>query len=329
MAVKYLRFILILLVVSLAVWQLSPHLRDFEQIYRLRSKINYFWLFLAILSQTGQYIGDGWLSLILLKVTKTRVSFINTIRIASMNVFAANLLPVGQAGALATAYYFYKKLGVTNQNFIFLSLCWTAITTSSLLLIFTFSLITLKELPSLGFSYKIAALIILFVILLIASLSLISKQIVWPKVRHLIAKTAIFQEFALFKKNSPNFKQSIINNKFSFYKAFIAAFIFYLSSIFTLMFSFLTFGIKVPFDVAAIAYTLSFAAGWITLAPAGIGATEATMILIFLQFNFPPAEAVAGTLLFRLISFWIPIATGLISYISLKRTTAQKSSHKS
>lgn len=326
---KIFRFLLILAIVIIAVWQLAPHLRDFGQIYNLRYKINYLWLFFAMISQSGQYIGDGWLSLILLKVTRTRVSFINALRIASMNVFAANLLPVGQAGALATAYYFYKKLGVTNQNFIFLSICWTAITTSSLLLIFTFSLITLKELPNLGFSYKITALIILLVILSISSLSLISKKIVWPKVRHLISKTAIFQEFALFKKNFPNFKQAIKTNKFSFYKAFIAAFVFYLSSIFTLMFSFLTFGIKVPFDVAAIAYTLSFVAGWITLAPAGIGATEATMILIFLQFNFPPAEAVAGTLLFRLISFWIPIATGLISYVSLKRTTAQKSSHKS
>lgn len=325
MAVKLLRFILILLVVSFAVWQLSPHLRDFEQIYRLRDKISYFWLFLAVLSQTGQYIGDGWLSLILLKVTRTRVSFINTLKIASMNVFAANLLPVGQAGALATAYYFYKKLGVTNQNFIFLSLCWTAITTATLALIFTFSLITLKEFPDLGFSYKAAALVILLVILSVASLSLISKQVVWPKVKHLIEKTAIFQEFALFRKNFPDFKHSIRTNKSSFYKAFAAAFIFYFSSIITLMLSFLTFGIKVPFDVAAIAYTLSFVAGWITLAPAGIGATEATMILIFLQFNFPPAEAVVGTLLFRIISFWIPILTGLISYISLKRTSSRKS----
>ncbi len=328
MTVKLLRFILILLVVSFAVWQLSPHLRDFEQIYRLREKISYFWLTLAVLSQTGQYIGDGWLSLILLKVTKTRVSFINTLKIASMNVFAANLLPVGQAGALATAYYFYKKLGVTNQNFIFLSLCWTAITTTTLAMIFSISLITLREFPDLGFSYKAAALVFLFVILSIAALSLISKQVVWPKVKHLIEKTAIFQEFALFKKNFPDFKQAVRNNKTSFYKAYAAALIFYLSSIFTLMLSFLTFGIKVPFDVAAIAYTLSFAAGWITLAPAGIGATEATMILIFLQFNFPPAEAVAGTLLFRIISFWIPIATGLISYISLKRTSAKKSKHK-
>lgn len=321
---KFLRFLLILIVVSIAVWQLSPHLRDFKQIYQLRSKINYFWLVLAILSQSGQYIGDGWLSQILLKVTKTRMSFINTVRIASMNVFAANLLPVGQAGALATAYYFYKKLGVTNQNFIFLSLCWTTITTTTLLIIFTFSLITLQEIPSLGFSYKAIALIILLFILVVAVLSYISQTIVWPRVKHLIEKAAIYREFALFKKNFPNFKQAIYENKTSFYKAFIAAFIFYLSSISTLIFSFLTFGVFVPFPVATIAYALSFVAGWITLAPAGIGATEATMILIFLQFNFPPAEAVAGTLLFRIISFWIPIPTGLISYISLKKSSSRK-----
>lgn len=321
---RIFRFILILAIVSIAVWQLAPHLQDFRQIYNLRHKINYLWLTIALISQTGQYIGDGWLSQTLLKITKTHISFLNTLKIASMNVFAANLLPVGQAGALASAYYFYKKLGVTNQNFIFLSLCWTAITTATLIIIFTFSIISLQELPNLGFSYKTAALIILIFVLLIAALSYISQTIVLPKVKHIIEKTIIYQEFALFKKNFPVFKQAISQNTTGFYIAFLASFIFYASSLAALIFSFSTFGISIPLPVAALAYTLSLAAGWVTLAPAGIGTTEATMILIFLQFSVPPAEAVAGTLLFRLISFWIPIPAGLISYLSLKRSSTRK-----
>lgn len=316
-----MRFILVLLVVSVAAWQLAPHFKDFEQIFKLRDKINYLWLFLAIISQSGQYIGDGWLSKILLNVMETNISFINTIKIASMNVFSANLLPVGQAGALATAYYFYKKLGVTNQNFIFLSLSWTIITTSTLFILFAASLITLEEIPTLGFSYKGITLTILISLLTVAILSFISRTIVWPKVKHLIIRTGIYKEFVLFRKNFPVFKQAIIKNKANFYNAYLAAFIYYFSSIAILKFSFLTFGVHIPIPVAMLAYTLSIFAGWITLAPAGIGTTEATMILIFLQFNFAPTEVLAAVLLSRIISFWIPIPIGALAYLSLKHQT--------
>lgn len=319
MAVKTLRFFLVLVIVIVAVWQLAPHFKDFKEIYNLRNHISYLYLVLSIFSQAGQYLGDAWLSQTLLKVAGTRISFSNTFKIASMNVFAANLLPVGQAGALAAAFYFYKKLGVTNQNFIFLSICWTLVTTITLAIVFLLSLIGLPEIPHLGFNFKNLIFLFILVIALIALASFISRTIVWPRVRPIISKNNFYREVLLFKKNFPNHKDAIFKNKSLVLQAFTAALIFYLSNILTLTLSCLTFGIFPHLYVIAFAYSIALVAGWITLAPAGLGATEATMLLIFLQFNIPPAQAIASILLFRIMSFWIPIPIGALAYFSLNR----------
>ena len=57
----------------------------------------------------------------------------------------------------------------------------------------------------------------------------------------------------------------------------------------------------------------------ITLAPAGIGAAEASLILIFLGAHIDPPIAVGATLIYRFISFWLPIPAGFLAFYSLKK----------
>lgn len=316
---KLLQLLAILAIVTVAIWQLAPHFKDFQEVYRLRDSISYFWLLLALFSQSLQYIGDAWLCKNLFKITKTNISFKNILRISSMNVFAAHLLPVGQAGAIATSFYFYKKLGVTNQKFIFFSLSWSAITFFALISLFLPSLIALPELPDLPISYRKIAFIAIFIALLLAFLASIHDRIIWPKIKPLLKRHKIYKEIQIFKEDFTTYKDAAFNNKSFFIQALIAAFVYYISNISTLTLSFLTFGLFPPLPLIIFAYIASLIAGWVTLAPAGIGATDAALILIFLQFNIQPSEALAAVLLFRIISFWIPIPIGALAYLSLNK----------
>lgn len=316
---KHTRWLLILVLISLAGWQLYPHLKDFKTFYRLKDQIDYFWLILALISQTGQYLGDGWLSKTLLKMIGIPMSFVNTVRIASLNVFAAHLLPVGQAGAIATIYYFYKKLGVKDHHYIFLSLSWSSITSFTLFMILTVALVSLPRLPNLPLHVPDAVIVFLAVLTLISIPIVTGRKHLWPRVSNYVKKLSIYKGFIDFGKNISYYRKSILSNKILLVQAFIAAFIYYLTNVATLIFSFLTFGSLPDLSVITVAYALSLIAGLISLAPGGIGATEATMVLIFLQFNVDPTLTIAATLLFRLISFWLPIPAGAISYLSLKR----------
>ena len=239
------------------------------------------------------------------------------IKIASLNVLAAHLFPVGEAGSIATAYYFYKKLGVGAQSFIFLSMCWSTITFSTLLLMFLTSLFFIPHLPNINFQQ--VAIAIIFALLIVSILLLASRHLIWRLFKDPLQKLPIFKELLEFKDSFHHYRKAIFAHKFFLLQAIAAAFLYYGTNVITLSFAFLTFGQAPPIAIVIFAYTLSMISGWVTLSPAGLGASEATLIIIFLQFGLDPAKSIGAVLAFRLISFWIPIPAGALSYISLKR----------
>lgn len=314
---KYLHWVFLLLLVAFALFRLYPHFADFSKIYELKNHINYFYLTIGILAQSGQYIGDGLLSQTLLKIVGVSMSFKNTIKIASLNVLAAHLFPVGEAGSITTAYYFYKKLGVSTQNFLFLSVSWSIITFSVLVVMFLISLLFIPYLPKLNFQAASIGIIIA------ASLSILiflgARRFIWRKFAGKITRLEIYKELAKFKESLHDHRKAILSHKILLAEAIVAAFVYYGTNIVTLTFSFLTFGQLPPISVLTFAYALSMISGWVTLSPAGLGAAEATLLLVFLGFGLDPAQSIGAVLVFRLISFWIPIPAGAFSYISLKK----------
>lgn len=314
---RYLRWVFLTILVGLAITKLYPHFHDFSQVWELKNNINYYFLAIGIFAQSGQYIGDGWLSQTILKIINVEMKFKNSVKIASLNVLAAHLFPVGEVGSISAAYYFYKKLGISTQSFIFLSVCWSAITFSTLLAIFIASMFFIPHLPYLNFKL-IATITVTIVISLIAA-ALIFHKFIWHKIREKSAKFEIVRELIEFKRNITFYKKALLSHKLLLFEAILACLVYYGTNILTLSFSFLTFGLSPSLPLVTFAYALSLWSGVVTLSPAGLGAAEATMILIFLGYGLDPAKSLAVVLVFRLITFWIPIPAGLLSYLSLKK----------
>ncbi len=318
---KYFRIIAVSLLILLALWKLYPHFADFTKLFALKDQINYAFLLLGIIAQSGQYIGDGLLSQTLLKMIGVNMDFKNTIKIASLNVLAAHLFPIGEAGSIATAYYFYKKLGVSTQNFIFLSTSWTTITFSVLVAMLLTSIYFIPHLPIINFHNL--GIILTALLIIIPSLIFVMRNFIWQKLKGKIEKLEIYKGILEYKENFPAYRKAIFSHKLLVLEAIFAALIYYGTNIVTLNFAFLTFGAHPSLPVLTFAYTLSMISGWITLSPAGLGAAEATLILVFLQFGIDPPRALASVLVFRLITFWIPIPAGALSYMSLKKQIAK------
>lgn len=316
---KALRWILIGGLIALAIWRLSPQLKDLKEFKNLTQNINWFFIVLAVVSQVSQYIGDGWLSQLCLKIVGISINFEKTIKIAALNVFAAHILPVGEAGVIATVYYFYKKLGVDNQSLIFLTLFWSISTGISLAIMLVASMLFLPKIPSLEIHISRIVLYILVALLLLLLVLFTTRRSLWPKIEKLLRGFAPTREIIKFADNLNVYKNDLAKNKVLVLKAVIAGFIYYAGNIATLAFCFLAFGKLPPLSLVTFTYFISLVAGWITLAPAGIGATEATMVIIFHEFGVEPALSLAAMLSFRLISFWLPIPTGALAYFQLKK----------
>ncbi len=314
---KILQYFIIVAIVALAVIRLAPNVNDFSKLWTLKDHIDYRWIAAALFSQIFQYIGDGWFSQILLKVADIKVRFKDSMRIASLNVFAAHILPVGEAGGMAAAYHFYKKLGVDTEKFIFLSICWTAITHILLILLFIIPSFFLQNITA-ALNTSIIFISIMIVTLVILSIY-IGRKHLFRKLQKLLGKYKWAKPFFSFAKNRKMYLKRLKQHPWLIAKSIVASLIYYASNIATLAFSFLALGTLPSMTLIVFAYAAALLFSKITLAPAGIGAAEASLILIFLGAHIDPTIAIGATLIYRFISFWLPIPAGFISFYSLKK----------
>lgn len=71
-----------------------------------------------------------------------------------------------------------------------------------------------------------------------------------------------------------------------------------------------------------IAFMLGSAAGTALPIPAGLGSTEAALTAVLIGFGVPMGQAVQQVVIFRLLTFWLPAAGGLLAVRHLRRQAA-------
>jgi len=102
--------------------------------------------------------------------------------------------------------------------------------------------------------------------------------------------------------------------------AVIGAAGFWAASIGVLWASFHAFGVHVPLAVVVQGFFLGMVANLFPLAPAGVGAVDAGMIGAFVLFGIPEETVFPAVLIFRLVSFWMPIPPGIFAFFQLRHT---------
>lgn len=86
-----------------------------------------------------------------------------------------------------------------------------------------------------------------------------------------------------------------------------------------LMFSFLAVGAGVPWQGLLLAYCGGQLAVSLPITPGGLGVVEGSLTVALVAFGGGQAVTVAAVLLYRLISFWIPLPVGAGCYAALAR----------
>lgn len=77
-----------------------------------------------------------------------------------------------------------------------------------------------------------------------------------------------------------------------------------------LAFSILAVGGHVPWAALLAVYAITQLAAALPLTPGGIGVVEGTLSLLLIAYHVPASTAIAGVLLYRVISFWILVPVG-------------------
>ena len=82
----------------------------------------------------------------------------------------------------------------------------------------------------------------------------------------------------------------------------------------------LAFGGGVPWRGVLVAYGLTQLAASIPITPGGIGVVEASLAALLVAYGLPMSEALAVTLLYRLVSFWGLAPIGWVTWAGIELT---------
>lgn len=83
-----------------------------------------------------------------------------------------------------------------------------------------------------------------------------------------------------------------------------------MSNVLSLWFCVLAMNISLPFIAVLITFSFGVALGAATPTPGGLGGVEAGLVAGLVAYHVDSASALAAVLVYRLISYWLPLAAG-------------------
>lgn len=330
--------LIILFIVIIGIILILPKVVSLQEAVKLLAQVNKPYLLLALLSAFITYSAAAWLLGIILSRTGFKLSFIDRFRIGSIAAFAMHFLPIGTIGEGALDYYFLRAKHVKAGSILITLILRIILTYSAFLLLF---LISLLVVPITHASLKLEVAVIVLAVLVVAGVIYLyylyrnkkKFRSIWNRIISILKKPVekIIGKPLTEQKKSEVFEDiykglHLFSRKKRFSAlALLAGLLYWLGDITCFFFVFLSFGYLINFGTLIFSYTLSTLAGMISLIPGGLGVTEGSLGLLFNSFSVPLSVAVMSILVFRLLSFWIWIPIGFVSYITMAREIAKES----
>ena len=319
---KILRYTVLAGLVAFAVWEIRPYFRDLINLFQHRG-LDYAWIGVAIIIQILQYVMDGYMLRLLLKLLGYGIELKNTVRIAVLDVFATHFLPVGGFGSLVAFVYFYRKLGVKTHALIFLNL--VSGITSALVLVVLF-ILSASALRGATFSipvqtYALGAVALMTPILLILLLAVLESRTFRGSMNELLGQYRWFQALRRNLDQIHDMPRAIAAERNQFILELTAKnFLYHVADMGILLTCGLAFHLMIPPFLVVFAYVVSSTVGIVSLLPGGIGTADAILLLIFVASGVPAPVSLGIVLLNRVVSYLLPLALGAIAYFMLQRS---------
>jgi uncharacterized membrane protein YbhN (UPF0104 family)/tRNA A-37 threonylcarbamoyl transferase component Bud32 len=271
------------------------------------SHANYGWFALAVLGSAFTYLGS---SLNLVAFVPQRVSVLKGTLVEVSGAFLGLVTPP-TVGHLAVNGRFLHKQGVdaaTTASAVALSQLVNFIVTVALLIVMGLLAGTgvgsLKIVPSPRLLAVLGSIVVLAAVLvtLVPWTKKAFWQRVWPRVK------AVWPQLLDVMSQPLRLLQGVAGNLL-LTSAYSLALVASLEAV----------GAHPPIIATAAVFMAGNTVGAAAPTPGGLGAVEAVLIAGLTAIGIPARDAVAGVLLFRIATFWLPIPPGYALFLVLQR----------
>jgi undecaprenyl-diphosphatase len=288
-----LRIVIVLLALA-AIFYVAIQLTTLDTILALLLQSSWGWMSLAVLAMFLTFIMSAVIQYIAGDNTG-RIRDLVTLGFAGS--FFNHFLPFSVGGIALLAEYYHKIGQRRSQSIMTASapIAIGAVTTFAIALII--SPLTLMDLIH-NYSHLLSSRTVQLTILLVSVFSLLLVMLFWDRIRGAV-REAVAEIHSLH-----SIQQIGKVAAGSILMTIVAAFVLYASI--------QAVHAQVTYIVVAVIFIATLLVSELAPTPGGIGATEATLILGLSGAGLTVEQAVAATLVFRFISFLLPMIPGAI-----------------
>lgn len=301
---KYQSRILIVLLILLCAKVLLPQLDSLRESIQALRGADFTWIFLGILVF---FAGVPILAVQFTALAFKKLVLLLTLRVEAATMFVNKIVPNGVGTISLNAFYLVKKGHTPIQATSVLTVNTLTSLTAYIVIIIVALIISPLNLSVLE-SAQIPLDAVLFVLLLVVAACFVLYRI--KHVREKIRQTLhnIRLGVATYKTRPKSVITALIFNGLGTSV-----------NVLTIVFAAHAVGIEVSFANALLAYTFGNIASALVPTPGGIGSTEAGIYSGLVLVGLNPTDSMTVTLLYRLISYWLPILPGYYFFWSLKK----------
>jgi phosphatidylglycerol lysyltransferase len=237
----------------------------------------------------------------------TRLNLWDAIILFLKRNFISVFLPAGAVSSLAFFSNEIEKKGITKTQVYFASSIYAFVGILSVVIVAIPAFLFVVSGGSLGMGkwYALSGIILILLLFVYVYFSLLKKG----KLYYLILK--IFPKAELFIDELKNNK---INSKQFIYTVLISTLIEFVG-IAHVYISMIALNFSPSLSTAIIAYIVVVIFLIISPFLRGLGAIEVSMVYVLTHSGFTSADSISITLLFRFFEFWLPLFTGVVSFL--------------
>jgi uncharacterized protein (TIRG00374 family) len=292
-----------LLIFLLFLYVLLPQLKKFRGSLGLLDHVNLFWLGLAFVASWVTYLAAGatyWF------LSKKRLNYKKTVLVQIAGNFANKLLPAG-SGAIGTNYDYLRKNAHTKTQAAVVVAVNNITGIVGHLIILSSILIFARDVknPFSRIHVHVSekdVVVVAAVVVIIVALGIF----VWLKK----ARRKVFSLVAGIARDV----RSYHNRPARLIGVLLSAISLTLLYALTLHACVEAVGVNVPIPDVIIILTFGIAGGTLIPTPGGLGGAEAGLLAGLVAYNVSSGDALVIVLLYRLLTYWLAIATGFIAF---------------
>lgn len=297
------RTVLMAVVALVAVWTLLAQL-DFQQVSAAVSQANIWWMLAALAFSVATYVGAG---LTLVAFSPERLSLWRSTEVHLASAVVSLVAPAGVGGAAINLRFLNRKGVPTAVGVATVALVQVVQFIVTVVLLVVLAAMTGQStgltLPSGWVLVAAGAIVVVAAVILVIPQA---RTWAWAKIE-------------------PTYRQVwprlvwVMSNPMRLALGVGGALMLSLSYILSFSASLWSFGYTVPFAVLAITYLASNTVGSIVPSPGGIGPVELALTAGLVAAGVPYGVALSTAVVYRLVTFWIPIPVGWLSLQRLQK----------